>query len=114
MNKPIVVERFADNGEHSHWELLGDDQQILWTEEAEMECGKNIKPFDLQKALAGAKLITKGGASVSRFIKEILPVFGYEYSAIISSYSGITYYTPLGISDSAKDGNDQDNLFIIE
>lgn len=22
MNKPKVVERFADNGEHSHWELI--------------------------------------------------------------------------------------------
>lgn len=32
MNKPIIIERFADNGEHSHWELVDDNRYILWSE----------------------------------------------------------------------------------
>lgn len=33
MNKPKVVERFADNGEHSHWELINSDTgDVLWSE----------------------------------------------------------------------------------
>lgn len=32
MEKPLVIERFADNGEHSHWELIDSDGNILWTE----------------------------------------------------------------------------------
>lgn len=35
MKQPIVVERFADNGEHSHWELIGDDGEVLWSEDVE-------------------------------------------------------------------------------
>lgn len=32
-NKPVVVERFADNGEHSHWEVIAPKNgEILWTE----------------------------------------------------------------------------------
>ena len=30
MEKPIVVERFADNGEHSHWELISTGGEVLW------------------------------------------------------------------------------------
>jgi len=26
-----LVERFADNGEHSHWELVDDWGQVLWS-----------------------------------------------------------------------------------
>jgi len=34
IGKPIVVERFADNGEHSHWELIKiEDSSILWSED---------------------------------------------------------------------------------
>lgn len=33
MNKPKVIEKFADNGEHSHWELIDSDTGIvLWSE----------------------------------------------------------------------------------
>jgi len=28
---PIVSEQFADNGEHSHWHLIGSDGEILWS-----------------------------------------------------------------------------------
>lgn len=30
-DKPIIVEKFADNGAHSHWELINDDGIILWS-----------------------------------------------------------------------------------
>ncbi len=30
---PIVVRRTADNGEHSHWELIDQDGEVLWTED---------------------------------------------------------------------------------
>ena len=33
MKKPIVLEIFADNGQHSHWELKNPDTgRILWSE----------------------------------------------------------------------------------
>jgi hypothetical protein len=28
--KPIIIEKFADNGEFSHYELIGSDGVILW------------------------------------------------------------------------------------
>ena len=31
MNKPTIIERFADNGEHSHWELIDTSTgNVLW------------------------------------------------------------------------------------
>lgn len=34
MNKPIIKEVFADNGEHSHWELINSDNgEVIWTED---------------------------------------------------------------------------------
>lgn len=33
MNKPIIVEVFADNGEHSHFKLINvDNGEVLWEE----------------------------------------------------------------------------------
>ena len=33
MGAPVVVERFADNGEHSHWDLIDSgDGKTLWSE----------------------------------------------------------------------------------
>lgn len=35
MNKPKVIEKFADNGEHSHWELIDSDTgTVLWSEDS--------------------------------------------------------------------------------
>lgn len=31
---PVVKEVFADNGEHSHWELLNQDGEVIWSGEA--------------------------------------------------------------------------------
>lgn len=34
MKQPILKECFADNGEHSHWELINSDTgEVLWSEE---------------------------------------------------------------------------------
>lgn len=34
MNKPTIKECFADNGEHSHWELIDSDTgEVLWSED---------------------------------------------------------------------------------
>lgn len=30
-SKPIVCERFADNGQHSHWEVVDINGDVLWT-----------------------------------------------------------------------------------
>lgn len=33
MKKPILNEKFADNGEHSHWELIdANTGEVLWEE----------------------------------------------------------------------------------
>ena len=33
MKEPKVIEMFADNGEHSHWKLIDENGEILWSEE---------------------------------------------------------------------------------
>lgn len=43
MNKPTLIERFADNGAHSHWELVTEDGLIIWSEQ--------IPPFILLGAI---------------------------------------------------------------
>lgn len=36
MEKPIINEVFADNGEHSHWELINAETgELLWSEDVE-------------------------------------------------------------------------------
>jgi len=35
MNKPLVIEKFADNGEHSHWEVIDTEGNVLWQESDE-------------------------------------------------------------------------------
>ncbi len=55
MKKPIVNEVFADNGEHSHWELVGvEDGDILWTEtESPSEEWVGVKAIETLKKYAG-------------------------------------------------------------
>lgn len=31
-SKPILVEKYADNGKHSHWELIDNEGNVLWSE----------------------------------------------------------------------------------
>ena len=33
MKEPKVIEIFADNGEHSHWQLIDSNGNILWSED---------------------------------------------------------------------------------
>jgi hypothetical protein len=45
-SKPIVNEVFADNGEHSHYELLdADTGEVLWTEVIEVHETVHSKPI---------------------------------------------------------------------
>lgn len=38
MKKPIIVERFSDNGEHSHWALIDSKTgELIWSEAPEEE-----------------------------------------------------------------------------
>jgi len=35
MNKPTIVEKYTDNGEHSHWQLVNSDTgTVLWEEQS--------------------------------------------------------------------------------
>lgn len=46
MKEPKVIEKFADNGEHSHWELIAPDTGILlWSEDSNVDeiiCAEDI------------------------------------------------------------------------
>lgn len=43
MKKPIIVERFADNGEHSHYDLIEvETGELLWSEEPENNSNEPI------------------------------------------------------------------------
>lgn len=44
MKQPIVVERFTDNGEHSHWDLINqEDQETIWSEDEDYMASLNFK-----------------------------------------------------------------------
>ncbi len=44
MNKPVIIERLADNGEHSHWALCESETgKYLWSEAPEEEFSANRK-----------------------------------------------------------------------
>jgi hypothetical protein len=46
--QPIIIERFADNGEHSHWQLVNSEGEILWSEDPtpqrnDKNIGRNLR-----------------------------------------------------------------------
>ncbi len=44
MDKPEVIERYADNGAHSHWELVdGNTGEMLWSEDEAADMGHNLQ-----------------------------------------------------------------------
>jgi site-specific DNA-adenine methylase len=43
MEKPTIIERFADNGEHSHYVLCDKDGNTLWSEAPEEDLINPIK-----------------------------------------------------------------------
>ena len=56
-----------------------------------------MKPFNLEKALAGAPLVTRDGKEVRLFTKGgDLTTYNYPYSAFIPSKGIIETYTPEG------------------
>ena len=34
MKEPKVIEMFADNGEHSHWQLINEEGEVIWSEDS--------------------------------------------------------------------------------
>lgn len=47
MKKPIIVEKFADNGEHSHWEIVDEFGKVYWSEDKPKLTGAQIiEKFD--------------------------------------------------------------------
>ena len=49
MKEPKVIEKFADNGEHSHWKLIDDETgEVLWSEEP-----KEVKNNALLRLISG-------------------------------------------------------------
>ena len=42
MKKPFLEDHKADNGEHSHWNLIDSETgELLWTEDSEEEMAQN-------------------------------------------------------------------------
>ena len=52
MNKPKVIEKFADNGEHSHWELIDSDTgTVLWSEDSNVNEIIEIEGYKINKQM---------------------------------------------------------------
>lgn len=51
MKEPKVIEMFADNGEHSHWQLVDENGEILWSEEPTEVKNNAVLPL-VSKSLA--------------------------------------------------------------
>ena len=50
MKEPKVIERFADNGGHSHYELIDiETHEVLWSEDTEALSQHNVSDMLLQK-----------------------------------------------------------------
>lgn len=45
MKEPKVIEIFADNGEHSHWQLIDKNGEILWSEEPTEVKNNSVLPL---------------------------------------------------------------------
>jgi hypothetical protein len=54
MEKPIVVERFADNGAFSHYALIGSEGDLLWSEAPEEELQKVVKENELLNGVSNS------------------------------------------------------------
>lgn len=69
MEKPIVIEIYADNGEHSHWELISiEDHSVIWSEDNETIKSDNKKVIaTLQAELEKAKELLKDAPDVDDF-----------------------------------------------
>ena len=50
MKEPKVIEILADNGEHSHWQLIDENCEIIWSEKP-TEVKKNAVLQHVSKSL---------------------------------------------------------------
>lgn len=82
IDKPIIVERFSDNGEHSHWERIEPkDGAILWTGDDEQQHPKPVEGvMDAEEWLTKNKL---EGLSANDILKALT-----DYAQYILSMSG--------------------------
>lgn len=52
---PVIIERFADNGQHSHWDLISPhDGKILWSEmpaPTPTDAGREVEVRELSEKL---------------------------------------------------------------
>lgn len=108
MEKPIINEVFADNGEHSHWELINAETgELLWSEDVEES---NIrwtgKPLVPQSFLSNVKLLDMlkehiineyipSDDTIEEVLKHIPRYFAFDkvsgklYNSNSQSYEGI-------------------------
>lgn len=59
MKEPKVIEMFADNGEHSHWQLVNEAGEVVWSEESSEV--KTWIPLSEQKPEPHTKVLAKIG-----------------------------------------------------
>ncbi len=73
MNKPTIVERYADNGEHSHWELVNDNGEVLWDEAEPLPVATGVEEAQAPDEFIQKHLDIIYGkmkqAAIARFIK---------------------------------------------
>ena len=52
MKKPTIIERFTDNGEHSHYELFKTETgELLWSEDVEEYAEQGLSPDEIKLRL---------------------------------------------------------------
>jgi hypothetical protein len=85
MEKPILVERFADNGAYSHWELITEDGLSLWTEggPAAIKTFPGTPPHPYSSEWFLARLKGGGGWVV---LKALPKEFTYDFKTVDESH----------------------------
>lgn len=47
--KPVIIERYADNGEFTHYELVNQEGDTLWSEDPEHKVNQSISDAEIEK-----------------------------------------------------------------
>jgi len=76
MNKPELVQRFTDNGEHSHWELVDDNGIVIWSE--------NTRIFIIVDSLARQNFIYRNMFEKLELLTKQLPNYFNFISKVYS------------------------------
>lgn len=85
MKKPTLVERFADNGEHSHWDLVDENGYTLWSEDTSLFCivdGLARQNYIHRTIIEKVQLITK---AIPRYLDLISKVYSPAATHAINS-----------------------------